>query len=93
MRRIFTRPTVAVEADLTHLNVTAALNKELEQIKENREPTQGSNKRKKNEQTNQKNEIKIFIDFRFHDYIHWVFYTSGITSGCLFGCNFAICVA
>ena len=39
MRRIFTRPSVAVEADLTQLNVTAALNKELEQIKENREPT------------------------------------------------------
>jgi hypothetical protein len=30
---------VAVEADLTQLNVTAALNKEIEQIKENREPT------------------------------------------------------
>ena len=39
MRRIFTRPSVAVEADLTQLNVTAALNKEIEQIKENREPT------------------------------------------------------
>ena len=39
MRRLFTRPSVAVEADLTQLNVTAALNKEIEQIKENREPT------------------------------------------------------